>query len=279
MSTTQSRTRALALLCLAWAPAVGAAEIPYREAWGYAVVVPVHVQDLGPFDFLLATGTDVTVVHQDLARRIGLVPTSRVEVKSVVGSRLVPQASVTALSVGPVPLGPMDALLHDMSAARGEDGLLRGILGQNALHGVSFTIDNVRRRVIVGEAAAEVDAVAGTDGEGRPTIEARLGCAGEPLRLTLDSGVEGIILFEGAKRLPIGFPGRVTARTNLGTAALRAGRLEALCVGPARLVDVPVAVQEREAVGAPRTDGLLPTRLFARVHFDAQRKEVRVEPW
>jgi predicted aspartyl protease len=280
MPTSQSRTRALAALCLACAPAAaGAAEIPYREAWGYAVVVPVHIQGLGPFDFLFDTGTDVTVVHPDLARRIGLVPTSRTEVATVGGSRLVPQAAVRGLSVGSVTLGPMDVLIHDLAAARAEDRRLFGILGHNALRGMSFTIDHARRRIVVREAAGAVRAVADTGVEGAPTIEARLRCAGEPIRLVLDSGIGGIVLFAGAKRLPVALTDRVTARTNLGTAALRAGRLEALCVGSARLVDVTVAVQEKGGAGSPSADGLLPTRLFARVHFDAQRDEVRVEPW
>ena len=106
------------------AAAAGAAQIPYREAWGYAVVVPVHIQDLGPFDFLLDTGTDVTVVHQDLARRIGLVATSRRPVASVGGSRLVPQAVAAGLSLGSLPLGPMDVLIHDLTAARAEETLM-----------------------------------------------------------------------------------------------------------------------------------------------------------
>ena len=279
MPTSQSSS-ALAALCLACASAAaGAAEIPYREAGGYAVVVPVHIQDIGPFDFLLDTGTDVTVVHEDLARRIGLVPTSRTEVATVGGSRLVPQAAVAGLRMGAVPLGPMDVLIHEMAAVRAEDRRVVGILGRNALRGLSFTIDHLRRRVAVRQPIGAVRAIAYNGVEGGPTIEARLRCTGEPLRLVLDSGIGGIVFFEGAQRLPIALTDRVSARTNLGTTALRAGHLEALCVGPARLLDVPVAVQEKGPANAPPVDGLLPTRLFARVHFDGQRNEVRVEPW
>jgi predicted aspartyl protease len=278
LPTPQSRTRALAVLSLAALPAVaGAAEIPYREAWGYAVLVPVHIQDVGPVDFLLDTGTDLTVVHQDLARRLRLVPTSRIELASVGGRRLVAQATVASAALGPVALGPVDVLIHDLAAARERDGRIAGILGRNALRGRGFTLDHARRRVVLDDGAPS-DA-GGTSPSGPATVAARLRCTGEPLRLVLDSGTGVIVLFEGAARLPLALPDRVTARTNLGTAALRAGRLEALCVGPARLVDVPVAVQPFEAGEAPPADGLLPTRLFARVHFGAQRNEVRVEPW
>jgi hypothetical protein len=281
MPTSQSRTRALVALSLAAGPAtVGAAEIPYREAFGYAVVVPVHVQGVGPFDFLLDTGTDVTVVHETVAGQIGLVPASRIEVAGVAGRRVVPQASVEALALGPVALGPMDVLVHDLRAVRGKDERIAGILGQNALRRVTFTIDHAARRVLVRETvASSADVVYTGAAAGRPTIAARLRCAGDPLHLVLDSGIGGIVLFEGTKRLPLNLPDRTIAQTNIGTAALRAGRLEALCVGRARLVDVPVAVQDRHAPGDPPEDGLLPTRLFARVHFDARGKVASVEPW
>ena len=280
MPRPQSRTHALAALCFASAalPAAGS-EIPFREVWGYGVVVPVSIQGLGPFDFFLDTGADVTVVREDLAGRVGLVATDRVAVSSIGGRRLVAQASVGALALGPIALGPMDVLVHDMRAARADDARLVGILGRNALRGVSFTIDHARRRVIVAAAPGADGQVAPVQVGGRPVIDAHLRCAGEPLRLALDSGIGGIVLFEGERPLPLTLPDRVTARTNLGDAALRAGRLEALCVGPARLVDVPVAVQAHAAAGAPPEDGLLPTRLFARVHFDARRNEVRIEPW
>ena len=72
---------------------------------------------------------------------------------------------------------------------------------------------------------------------------------------------------------------RTTAHTNAGITHLRAGRLESLCAGPARLRDLTVAIQERAAGDARPEDGLLPTRLFARVHFDPRAKTVALEPW
>jgi hypothetical protein len=99
------------------------------------------------------------------------------------------------------------------------------------------------------------------------------------MRMALDSGVGAVVLFERSGRLPVATPEVITARTNAGTLALRGGRLAALCLGSARLRDVPVAIQGREAAEGRPEDGLLPTRLFARVQFDAPRRTVRVEPW
>ena len=143
---------------------------------------------------------------------------------------------------------------------------------------MTFTIDHARRRIRLGGLPFE-GGVAYTEEQGRPIVEARLRCAGEPIHLALDSGAPGLVLFEGARRLPVATPDRITADTNLGGFALRAGRLDALCLGSARLRDVRLAVQDRQPGDTRMEDGLLPTSLFARVHFDGRRKQVRLEPW
>lgn len=282
MPTSQSRRRAVLALCLAAGVAARASadttEVEYREAWGFGVVVPVHIQGLGPFDFLLDTGTDVTVVRNDLARRLGLVPTSRVELATLAGQRLVPQATLHGLELGGVRLTPVDVLIHDMPAMRGREAHLTGMLSRNALAGLRFTIDHGRRRIQLGGPTVE-GGVPYTEEQGRPVIEARLRCAGEPIRLVLDSGAAGLVLFEGTRSLAVATPDRITATTNLGAVTLRAGRLDALCLGSARLRDVRVAVQHRQSGDTRTEDGILPTSLFARVQFDGRRKQVRLDPW
>jgi hypothetical protein len=280
--TSQSRTRtaaALLLLGTMTAPAAAAPEeIRYRETWGYGVVVPVYVQSAGPYDFLLDTGAETTVLHPDLAAELGLAAAGQVELVTVAGSRFIPQATVGSLRLGETSLGPAEVLIHDMQAARAADPRLRGILAGGALAGTSFTIDHARQRLRLG-GVARADGVPYEPLAGRPVITARLGCSGDPLRLVLDSGVGGLVLFGGHAGIRAGAAGAVTARTNAGLTALRDGRLDALCLGSMRLADLPVAVQDAGGAEGRVEDGLLPTRLFARVHFDAQRRTVRLEPW
>jgi predicted aspartyl protease len=275
--TAQSRTRALAAWCFFAAAPVGAAEIDFREAWGYGIVVDVHVQGVGPLAFLLDTGSESTVVRPEVAIRLGLRPFARIELVTVAGRRHVPQARLASLGLAGVPLGPLDVLIHALPAVRAGGQPIDGLLGRDALRDVSFTIDYVRRRLVLGRDLAG-DGLPYQEIDGRPVVEARLRCHGDPVRMTVDSGVGGVVLFERSRPLPIRTTERVTALTNTGATSLRGGRLEALCLGRARLLDVPVAVQA-EAAADRREDGLLPTRLFARVHFDAQRRTVRLEPW
>jgi predicted aspartyl protease len=279
-ATSQSRTRAAVVLGLlaAGIPAAAAMpEIRYRETWGYGVVVAVHVQGVGPLDFLLDTGADSTVVHPDLAQRLGLKPTGQVELITLAGARYVPQATAT-VALGEATLGPIEVLIHDLAAARAADPHLVGILGRNALRRTSFTLDHGRRRVVLGRVPGGAG-VPYEDVEGRTVVDARLRCDGEPIRMALDSGVGAVVLFQRSRPLPVDAPDTVRAHTNTGETRLRAGRLDALCLGPTRMLDVPVAVQEAEAAAGRIEDGLLPTRLFRRVHFDLEHRTVRVEPW
>jgi hypothetical protein len=282
MPTPQSRSRTCAALCflaaVTPADAPAAPEIRYREAWGFGVVVPVYVQGVGPFEFLLDTGADSTVIHPDLAQRLELKPSARVELMTLAGPRLVPLTTVSALRLGQMELGIAEVLVHDMSAARAADARLDGILGRNALRDTTFTIDHRRRRVVFESAPADWG-VPYHYVDGRPVVEATLCGRGEPMRMALDSGVGGVVLFERSPPLPVATAEVITARTNAGPLMLRGGRLEALCLGPARLRDVPVAIRGREAAEGRPEDGLLPTGLFARVQFDAARRTVRVDPW
>jgi hypothetical protein len=277
--TSQSRTRAaLALMCLfglATPAAADALEIRYREGRAGAVIVPVRVQGLGPFDFLLDTGADTTVVHPDLAARAGLTPTARIELVTVAGSRLVPQAP-GEVSLEGRPLGRLDVLIHDLPATRAQDPTVLGILGRDAFHATPFAIDHVRRQVVLGGPPA-AGGVPYEEVGGRPVVWAHLRCGGPPLRLALDSGASGLILFAGARPLPLVTDGRRAAQTNAGTAWVRAARLESLCVGRARLGELRVAVLDTSA-GPRGEDGLLPTSLFARVHFDPRAKTVKLDP-
>jgi hypothetical protein len=278
--TSQSRTRAaLALSCLLGLGAPAAAdvlEIRYREGQAGAVIVPVSVQGLGPFDFLLDTGADTTVVHPDVAALARLRPTARIALVTLAGTRLVPQA-ISDVSLAGAPLGRLDVLIHDLPAARAQDRGVRGILGRDAFRTTPVMIDHVRRQLTVGGPPL-AGALPYEDIDGRPVVQAHLRCGGPPLRLALDSGASGLVLFERAPPLPLVTDGRLEAWTNAGRTSVRAARLEALCVGQARLRDLRVAVLDGPA-GPRAEDGLLPTRLFARVHFDPRAKTVTLEPW
>jgi hypothetical protein len=65
--------------------------------------------------------------------------------------------------------------------------------------------------------------------------------------------------------------------TDAGAAAVPLARLSSLRLGSTSLVDVPVALLGRRATSGRREDGLLPTRLFRSVFFEAGGASVWIE--
>jgi predicted aspartyl protease len=249
--------------------------IPFREAWGWAVVLPVSVVGGGVHEFLLDTGTTSTLLDPALAEELGLVATSRVNLVTPAGQREVGVAYAD-LRVGGTALAGVEVLIAELPAVRSDEPRVRGLLGQSALSRLEYTIDHARRRLVVHAGRGAV----GNAGEWtRPSLEARLGCGPSSARLVIDSGVAMPVLFDqGRRALDVELGGSVRAATNAGDAVWREGRVESLCVaggrsGPLNVVVRPQASRPREE------DGLLPSRFFARVRLGLAGAVVRVDHW
>ena len=263
--------------CLVGLPAPSAARdeaIRFREAWGWAIVLPVEIGGAG-YDLLLDTGATFTVLEPGLAAALGVAATGDTIRITLAGERPVGTGRVD-LTIGSSRLEGVEVLIADLPAIRSDEPRVRGLLGQSALSRLEYTIDHARRRLIVhGMQPAGAEAVA----PARPTVEAHLGCGSARTRFVLDSGVATPVLFERKGR-PLGVEkgGLVQARTNGGDAVWRSGLLASLCVAGRRSGPVPVVV--RPVTEPPRDEeGLLPTRFFARVRVALAGAVVAVEFW
>lgn len=249
--------------------------IPFREAWGWAVVLPVSVAGGETHEFLLDTGTTSTLLDPALAEELGLVATSRVNLVTPAGRREVGVAYAD-LRVGEAALAGVEVLIAELPAVRSDEPRVRGILGQSALSRLEYTIDHARRRLVVH---AVHGAVANPGEWTRPSLEARPGCGPSSARLVIDSGIRWPVLFDqGRRALAVDLGGSVHAATNAGDALWREGRLASLCVAGGRTGPLDVVV--RPSSSQPREeDGLLPSRFFARVRLGRAGAVVRVEHW
>ena len=249
--------------------------IRFREAWGWAVVVPVTVGGAGVHEFLLDTGTTSTLLDPALAAELGIAETSRVDLVTPAGQREVGVAHAD-LRVGGTALAGVEVLITELPAVRSDEPRVRGLLGQSALSRLEYTIDHARRRLVVH---------AGHDGVGnagewtRPSLDAHVGCGRSSARLVIDSGVAMPVLFEqGGRALDVELGGSVRAATNAGDAVWREGRVQSLCVAGGR--SGPVNVVVRPQASRPRgEDGLLPSRFFARVRLGLAGAVVSVDHW
>lgn len=249
--------------------------IPFREAWGWAVVLPVSVGGGGVHEFLLDTGTTSTLLDPALAAELGLAATARVNLVTPAGERDVGVAHAD-LRIGETFLAGVEVLIAELPAMHSDETRVRGLLGQSALSRLEYTIDHARRQLVVHSGHG---AVLNAGEWTRPSVEAHVGCGRSSARLVIDSGVAMPVLFEqGRRALDIELGGGVRVATNAGGAVWREGRVASLCVaggrsGPLNVVVRPQASRPREE------DGLLPSRFFARVRLGLAGAVVRVDHW
>jgi predicted aspartyl protease len=276
----------LACLCGVLGGAARADDVvPFREAWGWAIVVPVEVGGAGVHEFLVDTGSSFTLLEPALAEALGLKPSARADLVTLNGRRPVVLGR-TDLTLGQTPLPGVEVAVAEMPAIRSDEPRVRGLLGQSALARLEYTIDHARRRLVVHggpEAASRPREDDGPEAIGaaaaRPIIEGRPGCRDNALRFVLDSGISAPVLFRtGADGPSLDWGGPVKARTNAGEATWREARLDSLCVAGRRSEGLPVVVPG-ESGALREEDGLLPSRFFARVRVGRAATVLRVDHW
>ena len=94
--------------CAAYTHGVSAAtdqaastNLPVRTIGGYLMVVSVSINDRGPFDFLVDTGTNTTLIVPELAKELRLTPKDSLQLASLASSTNVPRYYLQTFRVGP----------------------------------------------------------------------------------------------------------------------------------------------------------------------------------
>ena len=230
----------------AWASARTTVPVPLAIDNRGGIVVDVRVNGLGPFRFILDTGTARSIVSDDLARELRAPVVAKSEVVTSAGTdmRLVVRLGSLALASSRVdgllaPVIPGDRLLQ-------LGPRVRGLLGQDFLSAFNYTLDYRRARLTWDEplGCAAADAVRMVASEGRFVMALRSE-SGDSLRLVPDSGAEVAVLFRGARHSPS------LSRVRVGSFTLRDLR--------------PIVVERVDE----HADGLLPLHGFSSVSFAA----------
>jgi hypothetical protein len=246
------------------APAPGEIAVSLGESG--AVRVPVVVNDRGPFNFLLDTGSSHTTIGRGLAERLALpvVAQARVLMPSGVGMQPVVRLDLVAIGDARV-TGLMPSVVS--LELPGVDG----VIGQDFLSRFDYTVDYRRKRL---RWAAEP----GGGLERLPLVRAgerrlvQLPGHGKqgPLLLVPDSGAEGFVVFERQGRTAVRVQYADHEVLVSGLASRRAGRgarLPELQVGAVTVFDQAAVVLERDGPRAVEGDLLLPLHRFSLVSF------------
>ena len=271
------------LLCAVAAGAVSAA----RSTTAFdllddgSVVVPVTIGGMGPYRFVIDTGSSRTVISTELWKALRLPVLAKTEVVTPAGRDAAYIVRLDGLTIEGRPGVNLSAAV--MPADRYAAGQqVDGLIGQDLLAGLVYSIDYEQRAVTWHEPGDTLpgDRVPLRIRNNRLLVSlAQHDGDGTPLSLVPDSGSDALVLFTHAQDKLHLTPLDVGVLTSVsGSRLVHRVQLDALLVGRTRLRNPDaVLIDSRESVEM-MGDGLLPLHLFSRVTFNVGEGYMIVEP-
>lgn len=279
------RIPTLAVLLIATMPATPAGQQPalaFELLEDGSIIVPVSISGAGPFRFVLDTGSTRTAVSQRLVSTLRLPVVAASLLVTPTGDRKELVVPLPSVAVGGLPPTQVNALISprdDFAPGRRIDGLI----GQDVLAPLVYTIDYVRRQ-IVWNGEPEEDRLGArlplhyADGRFVVTLQQTPGDTA-PLQFIPDSGSDGFVLFAKRSRQPLAVtPLDVGVLSTLaGHMLVRRVLLDQLRVGSIVFRDQPAVIVQQPGPSMPFGDGLLPLHIFGRVTFNGPARYLVVE--
>ena len=263
------------------------------------IVIPVRINQAGPFDFMVDTGSQVTVIDPSLASELNLKAQGRVGLVSVVNFAQASATVLDTLEADSHVIEKSPAIVQDLRPIQAADPHIRGVLGESFLAHFDLFVDYGHKLLCLDETSAMRDSVRGErisfirpqhpEDElpflERLVVSVRLSGTGkQPILLQLDSGSDGPILYPGSDQPEV--QALVQSATLQGANTTDAQRAFAVLptqtmqIGNRILTHVSLVTPVAVAKNLPpqREDGLLPTVLFQRVLISGRGHFVVFDP-
>jgi aspartyl protease len=265
--------------------------LPVRTIAGYLMVASVAINDRGPFDFLVDTGTNTTLIDPALARELGLTPKDSLQLASLGSATNVPRYYLQTFRVGPASVSNQEALAVPLPQITALDKKIRGVLGMNFLLHFSFRLNYDRRMLELYPDPEEANVPSGLRvpveiNESRLLIKVASSASPRGIwKLALDSGIAQFLVFQ-QRIVPPSGPGScgtanclMQVSTNLADHSASTVLLHDVSIAEARLPETQVVVlrNDLQKPSDPQ-DGLLPAAPFHSVFFDRTNATVIFSP-
>ena len=257
-----------AAICFLITPRLMAGSVtPFRLGEQGGVIVPVMLNGKGPFQMLLDTGATHSAITERVRAAVGARVVAQSTVIAPASSAIRPVVAVEDWSFGPITVDVvLPTVVPDGSFDR--EAKIEGLIGQDVLAGLRFTID-FRRRIIewLNTPATGDIALHLAFERGRFLIT----LPQSTVRLVPDSGAGAIVLFELAGRMPFDVleTGQTVELTSAdATTQARRVKIRELRLGAKTIRNVAAVAVRRTDHDPAEGDGLLPLHLFDRVTFD-----------
>ena len=273
-----------------------AASLPLRVVNRNQMIVAISINHTGPFNFMLDTGTQMTMVDPGLAAQLKLTTSGTAEVASVGVSASASFAEVNLIEAGSHSTTNQRVLVYDLRNLQTTGLDIQGVLGEDFLEQFDNLIDNAHKMLCLDNTGAMKAEVKGQhvsllESDERDTqlahsliVSARLTDGRRPVRLKLDSGANvpflyrtgdymALRLYRGVSLQGGGANGVQRTFTALPVQEVRIGPVE---IGKVTFITL-AGVQKDSRTSD--FDGLLTMGLFKRVFIDHADHFAVLEGW
>ena len=270
------------------------ASVPLRLVNRYQIVLPVFINHSGPYDFLLDTGADTTVVGPSLADERHLSTQGTVPISGAGFHESASIAHLDLLQAGSHAVPGQEALVFGLLNLRSVDSHIRGILGEDFLEHFDMMIDNAHKLLCLDDSGVMRSEVKGPhtplvtpepapDSNPSPMlliISARLSEGTSPVRLKLDSGTNAPFLYNTSGHMAFGGESVIGSGADGDGKVFSALPPQDVEIGSIRLTSVTFMALAHPLKDSGRKDfdGLLSLDLFRRVFINHTDRYVVLEP-
>jgi hypothetical protein len=274
------------------------ASVPLRYVNRYQIIVSVSVNHSRPYDFLLDTGSQLTILDRSVAADLHLGTSGSAALAGVGGREPASMTGLDTLSVGENAVFSPRVLVADLTEMRGVDSRIEGILGEDFLLQFDSLIDNRQRRLCLDKTGRMRTEIKGqrvtflgapeAPGDVRmpnPLIlNVRFLHGIRPVRLKLDSGTNAPFLYSPSQYLALGaIEGSSWHGSGVNGKQQRFVALspQDITIDGLTLSGVSFLALRYQHRGSnlAALDGLLPTGLFKRVFLSHSGEFAVLEPW
>jgi hypothetical protein len=198
------------------------ASVPFHVVNSHQIILPVSVNHAGPYNFLLDTGTQITMVDPSLAAELHLSTLGEAEVASAGFHASASFANLDSLQAGSHGVTSQKVLVYDLQNLQAPGLNIQGVLGEDFLEQFDMLIDNAHSLLCLDDSAAmraevkgqHVDLLTPTQtpaqtAERAPLpksliVSVRLSDGMRPVRLKLDSGTNIPFLYNTSEYMALG---------------------------------------------------------------------------
>jgi hypothetical protein len=273
--------------------------VRYHSLGGSKIAIPVTVNGSGPYQFMVDTGSQITIIEPSLAADLHLQPQGSINVASVVNSAKVDLVIPELVEAGPYTVHQPLVAVQSLSQLQAMNPDVRGILGETFLAHFDLLIDNAHKILCFDDTRRMQEDI---HGEHLPLLEQPNRQSDlpftQPLLISVhlpgDGSRSTILNLDSGTNVPLLYANHLEAPPWLQKNYVGQGRVvgggpaASFAVTPAQEVRIgshiarqisfltPVSTGPKVARGGE--DGLLPTALFKRVFISHTDRFVVFDP-